>query len=173
MNLICFFFCKTSPLQINSLSLFCLFSSLRHERAQAVCGQRAEPVWYGPHGASGSPLPQDRGELGQATRHRLASFSVGCVAVCCAALEAARSRLLFLMWLRVDDFETVERNLWIHSYSYLRLVLMNCSERKGHWRDAEGHSMLPQPAPLLCWTCYFNREGTFIVSFNSVWNILS
>lgn len=104
-------FCNISPLQINSLSIFCLFSSLRHERAQAVCGQRAEPVWYGPHGASGSPLPQDRGELGQATRHRLASFSVGCVVVRCAALEVARSQLLFLMWLRVVDFETIERNL--------------------------------------------------------------
>ncbi len=55
-------------------SLFSV-SSLRHERAQAVCGQRAKPVWDGPHRAPGSPLPQDRGQLGQATRHRLVLVS--------------------------------------------------------------------------------------------------
>lgn len=49
---------------------FLSLSSLRHERAQAVCGQRAKPVWDGPHGAPGSPLPQDRSQLGQATCHR-------------------------------------------------------------------------------------------------------
>lgn len=52
------------------------FSSLWHECTQAVCGQRAEPVWHRPHGAPGSRFPEDRSELGQATRHRLASLSV-------------------------------------------------------------------------------------------------
>lgn len=69
---------------------FCLsLSSLRHECAQAVCGQRAQPMWNRPHRASGSPLPQDRGELGQATRHRLVSFWITCGVLCPAALEAA------------------------------------------------------------------------------------
>lgn len=53
-----------------------------------MCGQRAKPVWDGPHGAPGSPLPQDRGQLGQATRHRLVLLSMALSR--CAALEAAQ-----------------------------------------------------------------------------------
>lgn len=44
---------------------------------------------------------------------------------CCDVTRAKGS----LMTLWVDDFHTIETNLWIHSYSHLRLVLMNYSEK--------------------------------------------
>lgn len=61
---------KWLPCSFPHLLISSSFLSLRHERAQAVCGQRAEPVRHRPHGAPRPPLPEDRGEAGQAARHR-------------------------------------------------------------------------------------------------------
>lgn len=46
--------------------------SVRHERAQAVRGERAEPLRLRPHGAAGAHRTQDR-DQGQQAHHRSAA----------------------------------------------------------------------------------------------------
>ncbi len=159
------------------MTLCSSLSSLRHERAQAVCGQRAKPVWNGPHRASRSPLPQDRGQHGQATRHRLVSGSAGvcgsglCGTWGCLVSEWREQQapwcdcewLIFRPLRKISGFIHIFGLLWVAS-----ICVMNYSEKCIYSASsqtltvavtqsfAEGRlqgfwgTISEEPAPLLC-----------------------